>query len=90
SIWAQVVNIETGILPMIYISASETKKLHATAALGCGLWVAKWGPKPTNKQIEPWLFWAIWQYTNSAIFSGVRCDMDIFNGERDQLLKYCK
>lgn len=90
SIWAQVVDIETGILPMIYISSAETKKLPATAALGCGLWVAKWGPKPTKKQIEPWPFWAIWQYTNEAIFSGVRCDMDIFNGEREQLLKYCK
>ena len=89
SVWAQVVDIETGILPMIYISTSETKKLPSTAALGCGLWAAKWGPKPTKKQLEPWHFWAIWQYTNNGEFSGVRCDLDYFNGDRDQFMKYC-
>lgn len=90
SIWAQVVDIETGRLPMIYTSAAETKRFPATAGLGCGLWIAKWGKKPTKKQVEPWPFWAIWQFTNAGDFSGVRCDMDVFNGERDQLLKYCK
>lgn len=90
STWVQVVDVLTGILPMIYISASETKKLPATAALGCGLWVAKWGNKPTKKQIEPWDFWAIWQFTSSGNFSGVRCDLDHFNGTREQYMKYCK
>ena len=90
SIWVQCVEILTGILPMIYMSAGETKKLPATAALGCGLWVAKWGPKPTKKQIEPWDFWAIWQTTSSGNFSGVRCDIDQFNGTREQYMKYCK
>lgn len=89
SVWAQVVDVETGILPMIYISTAETKKLPATAALGCGLWAAKWGPKPTKKQLEPWHFWAIWQYTSDGIFSGVRCDLDYFNGTREQYMKYC-
>ena len=89
SVWAQVVDIETGILPLIYISTSETKKLPATAALGCGLWAAKWGNKPTKKQLEPWSFWAVWQYTNNGIFSGVRCDLDYFNGTREQYMKYC-
>lgn len=88
--WAQVVEILTGILPMIYISAAETKKLPATAALGCGLWVAKWGNKPTKKQLQPWEFWAIWQFTSSGNFSGVRCDLDVFNGTREQWMKYCK
>ena len=88
--WAQIVDIETGILPMIYTSAAETKKFSATAALGCGLWIAKWGPKPTKKQIEPWPFWAVWQYTSSGSFSGVRCDLDYFNGNREQYMKYCK
>lgn len=90
STWAQIVDVETGILPMIYISASETKKLPATAALGCGLWVAKWGYKPTKKQLEPWDFWAIWQFTNQGNFSGVRTDLDQFNGTREQFMKYCK
>lgn len=90
STWAQIVEIETGILPMIYIQASSTKKISATAALGCGLWVAKWGNKPTKKQIEPWKFWAVWQFTNEGNFSGVRCDLDVFNGSREQWMKYCK
>ena len=90
SVWAQVVDIETGILPMIYISTAETKKLKATASLGCGLWAAKWGKKPTQKQIDPWPFWAIWQYTNEGIFSGQRVDLDVFNGSREQYMKYCK
>lgn len=88
--WAQIVDILTGILPMIYISSSETKKLPACSALGCGLWVAKWGRKPTAKQIEPWPFWAVWQFTDSGNFSGVRCDLDVFNGTREQYMKYCK
>lgn len=90
STWAQVVDIETGILPMIYISTSETKKLKATAALGCGLWAAKWGKKPTAKQIEPWDFWALWQFSNEGNFSGQRVDLDVFNGTREQYMKYCK
>lgn len=90
STWAQVVDIETGILPMIYISTSETKKLKATAALGCGLWAAKWGKKPTSKQLEPWDFWALWQFSNEGNFSGQRVDLDIFNGTREQYMKYCK
>lgn len=89
STWAQVVDIETGILPLIYISTSQTKKLPATAALGCGLWAAKWGKKPTQKQIEPWSFWALWQHTNSCPFSGLRVDADQFNGTREQYMKYC-
>ena len=88
--WAQVVDIETGILPMIYTSSAECKKFKATSALGCGLWVAKWGNKPTQKQIQPWDFWAIWQYTSQGSFSGVRIDEDIFNGSREQFMKYCK
>lgn len=90
STWVQVVEIETGILPMIYISTSETKKLKATAALGCGLWAAKWGKKPTSKQLEPWDFWALWQFSNEGNFSGQRVDLDIFNGTREQYMKYCK
>ena len=90
STWAQVVDIETGILPMIYISTSETKKLKATAALGCGLWAAKWGNKPTKKQLEPWEFWALWQFSNEGNFSGQRVDLDVFNGTREQYMKYCK
>ena len=88
--WMQVVEIETGILPLLYCSTAETKRFSATAALGCGLWAAKWGNKPTQKQIEPWPFWAIWQYTDKEIFSGLKVDGDRFNGDREQFMAYCK
>ena len=88
--WMQIVEIETGILPMIYTSAAETKRFKGVCALGCGLWVAKWGKKPTQKQLEPWNFWAIWQCSSDVIFSGQRIDHDLFNGNREQYMKYCK
>lgn len=88
--FTQCVEVETGILPLIYCSVAETKKFKACAALGCGLWVAKWGPKPTQKQLEPWDFWAIWQYTDSDVSFGIRLDGDLFNGTREQYMRYCK
>ena len=88
--WMQIVEIETGILPLIYCSIAEAKRFKGCAALGCGLWAAKWGPKPTQKQLKPWDFWAIWQYTDKEEFSGLKIDGDIFNGDRDQYRKYCK
>lgn len=90
AVWVQCVDVLTGILPLIYCSISETKRFPATAALGCGLWAAKWGNKPTKKQVEPWPFYAIWQHTNECPFSGILVDADQFNGEREQWLKYCK
>ena len=87
--WMQCVEIETDILPVLYISTSQTKKFTATASLGCGLWAAKWGKKPTQKQLEPWDFWALWQHTNLCPFSGQRVDADQFNGTREQYMKYC-
>lgn len=89
AIFMQVVDVETGKLPLLYCSAAECKRFKAVRELGCGLWVAKWGKKPTEKQIKPWDFWAIWQYTDVEIFSGLKVDGDIFNGNRDQFIKYC-
>ena len=88
-IWMQYVELITGIKPMIYTSAAECKHFPGVRELSCGLWVAKWSKnKPTEKQISPWPFWAIWQYTSDNIFSGVRTDADMFNGSREQWLKY--
>lgn len=87
--WMQIVELSTGICPLLYCSIAETKRFSGVAALGCGLWAAKWSQsKPTKKQMDPWDFWAIWQYTDSNIFSGVRTDVDLFNGSREQFLKY--
>ena len=91
SIWMQVVEMATGIKPMIYTSQAECKRFQGVHDLGCGLWVAKWSKNaPTQKQISPWDFYAIWQYTSDNIFSGVRTDADIFNGSREQWLKYAE
>lgn len=80
----------TGIRPLIYCSESECYRLKKAAVLGCGLWVAKWGlVKPSKNKIKPWSLWAIWQKTNKEVVSGVRCDLDYFNGTKEQFVKYC-
>lgn len=80
----------TGIKMLIYCSAAETKRFKLCAKWGAGLWVAKWGFKPTKKDISPWDIWAIWQYTSSGICSAVRVDENFFNGDKSQFLKYCE
>lgn len=70
----------TGVRPLIYTSESQLKKFKKTAAANFGLWVAKWSDK--EPKVSPWKFWAIWQYQGTPI------DKDIFNGSREQLLKY--
>lgn len=78
-----------GILPLIYCSASSTTLFKDCVDFGCGLWVAKWSKtEPTKKQIKPWEFWAIWQYTSGGICSGVRVDLNYFNGTVEQFKKY--
>ena len=87
--WCLYVYAQLGYKPIIYCSESETKRFKKCAEWGAGLWVAKWGSKkPTS--IKPWPFFAFWQYTSSGAFSGVRVDLDYFNGKREQLLKYCE
>lgn len=91
TIWCQVVEMETGIKPLIYCSAAECHRFNGAAELGCGLWVAKWSDKkPTAKQMSPWKFWAIWQYSDKGTVSGVRTDLNYFNGTYEQYLKYCR
>lgn len=87
--WAKYVYYKTGIVPLIYTSESYTHLFKKTAEFGCGLWCAKWSKNPPKK-IKPFPFVAIWQYTNSQILSGVRVDVDQFNGSREQYLKYCE
>lgn len=80
----------TGIRPLIYCSEAECYRFKKAAELGCGLWVAKWSlTKPSKNKIKPWKFWAIWQKSDREIVSGVRCDLDLFNGTREQYIKYC-
>lgn len=88
-VWCEYVFNATGIKPLIYCSESECKRFKKCAAWGCGLWVAKWSNNKPAK-IKPWDFYAIWQYNNNEIVSGVRCDINYFNGDRGQYLKYCE
>lgn len=80
----------TGIRPMIYCSEAECHRFKKAAAFSCGLWVAKWSiTKPSKSKIKPWEFWAIWQKSDREVVSGVRCDLDYFNGSKEQFIKYC-
>ena len=88
--WCQHIYEHLGYKPLIYCSSSETRRFKKCTKWGCGLWVAKWGKKPTKTDIKPWEFWAIWQSTNSAICSAVRVDENYFNGSKEQFLKYCE
>lgn len=87
--FCKVVYNATGIKPLIYCSEAECKRFKKAAAFGCGLWVAKWSiTKPSKTKIKPWEFWAIWQKSSNKIVSGVRCDYNVFNGSKEQFIKY--
>lgn len=87
--FARYVFSATGKKILIYCSLSEVHRFKKCASFGCGLWVAKWSlMKPTKKQIKPFEVFAFWQQSNKYIFSGVRCDLDYFNGTKEQYLKY--
>lgn len=84
STWCAAVIQATCVKPIVYCSASITNKFKGAADIGCGLWVASWGKKPTKKSISPWTVYALWQ-------SGVdHLDRDVFNGSAEQFRKYCK
>lgn len=88
--WCKHVYEHLGYKPLIYCSSSETRRFKKCTKWGSGLWVAKWGKKPTKADIRPWDIWAIWQSTNSGICSAVRVDENYFNGTKEQFLKYCE
>lgn len=81
--WLELVRAETGISPLLYVSASYTKNCKAIAEEDFGLWVAHWNVE--KPKISAWKFWAVWQ-------NEVRdnLDRDIFNGTKEQYLKYCR
>lgn len=82
--WCSYIIVNTGRAPLIYCSAAECKRFKGAAALGCGLWVAKWSDKkPTKTMIKPWDFFAFWQYdANGGL------DKNYFNGSVEALKKY--
>ena len=91
--FAKYVYSATGKIILIYCSRSEVYRFKRCAEFGCGLWIAKWSHiRPTKKQIKPFEVFAIWQDSNKYKFSGQLVDHDLFNGTREQFLKYgaCK
>ena len=89
-LWCDYVRKATGVIPLIYCSAAETKRFKKCVEYGCGLWVAKWSDRISKRDIKPWEFWAIWQNSATYILSGVRVDTDVFNGTKEQFLKYAE
>lgn len=87
--FAKYVYSATGKKILIYCSLAEVYRFKKCAEFDCGLWVAKWSHlKPTKKQIKPFEVFAIWQDSNKYKFSGQLVDHDLFNGTREQFLKY--
>lgn len=83
--WLDTVYAETKVKPLLYTSGAYTKYLQTILDGDYGLWVAHWGVKKPTIGVYP--FWAVWQY---KVDKKKNLDMDYFNGNKDQYLKYCK
>lgn len=81
--WCNAVKDMTGVKPLLYVQETALPQMSkAFYEADYGLWVAKWSNSaPTT---GAWPFWAIWQYNNSPF------DLDKFNGDKEQFLKYCR
>lgn len=84
--WCSWIITKTGVKPLIYCSASQTKRFPTAAKMDCGLWVASWEKKPAKKDLKPWEFYAFWQDSTSSGW----LDNDQFNGTKEQFRKYCE
>lgn len=85
----------TGVKPPLYINTSTKSQFDWTPVQKAdyGLWQANYGSndgKPgTEPSPAPWEFNAFWQYTSQGTIGGIHpIDMDLFNGDESQLLKY--
>lgn len=81
--WCQLVYERTKIRPVVYTSASYTSKMKSLYDNNFGLWVAHWGVNKPSIKVYP--FYTLWQYSNG----NGKLDADVFNGTREQYLKYC-
>ncbi len=101
--WLQIVEQQTGVKPMIYMSESvvNTFDWSSVANAGYGLWVAKYrdydpdlnydmsnaGREP---QVKYWDFYAMWQFTSSGRLDGYTGNLDcnVFYGDEAAWDKY--
>lgn len=100
--WLQIIESYFLFKPLCYTGQDYINRLHLTSNPDIGnygLWLASWVP---NSQINnvtqanippapaPWPVTAFWQYTAYGRVPGISgdCDLDMFNGNMEQLLKY--
>lgn len=82
--WCRYIQDETGVLPLVYTGTEGLLKFgDAILRENIGLWFARYRAKLDKEMYAPYPFWAIWQHTSNP------WDMDRFNGNRDQWMKYC-
>lgn len=80
--WLDYVKNKTGVSPLFYCQEDAVKKYSKIAAGDYGLWVARHNEASKSPTVEPWKFWAFWQ------FSSREFDKNFFNGDFNQLVKY--
>lgn len=98
--WLDRVYAETGIKPLIYMSASVMRSYDwsPVVAENYGLWVANYGINNglannnvfTTYPLKYWTFYALWQYTSVGRLNGYNNNLDLnyFNGDRNTWDKY--
>lgn len=86
---------QIGVKGLLYINSDVRGRFdwNPVQDANYGLWQANYGPNNGQPNTEPaatpWEFNAIWQYTSKgSAGGGYPLDMNIFNGTREQLLKY--
>lgn len=84
SSWIVEVVLQVDVLPILYCSESALHRFPTAAALGSGLWVAKWSEGRKWPKTKPWPFWAFWQFQSSAL------DYNYYNGWPGSFKKYCE
>ena len=101
--WLQIVEQQTGVKPLIYMSESVVNAYDWSSVTnaGYGLWVAKYrdydpdlnydmsnaGREP---QVKYWDFYAMWQFTSSGRLDGYNFNLDcnVFYGDLAAWDKY--
>lgn len=89
------VKARTGVIPMVYTSASALWQVAGARAENAGLWVAQYANmSPTGYQNAPWRLGAdgeaMRQYTGTGVLPGYSgyLDLDYFRGDRTAWRKY--
>lgn len=85
--WMREVQRLTGITPMIYCNRSTANRFDSALAQKYPLWVASYVTDPlAPADVSPWGSWALRQYSQSGLVSGIvgDVDLDAFTGSRSE------